>query len=116
MFMILCVIDQTDHLKAVLQAWQQNGITGVTILESTGLHRLIAQTHIPMRYAFGATSSERGNITLFTIVDKEETIQHCLEVTESIIGDFNGPNTGIFIAWPLGFAKGVNGKQPHQTG
>jgi len=116
MFMILCVIDQTDHLKAVLKAWQQNSINGVTILESTGLHRLIAETRVPMRYAFGAASSERGNITLLTIVDNEETIQRCLEITESIIGDFNGPNTGIFIAWPLGFAKGVTGKQSHSSG
>lgn len=116
MFMILCVIDQTDHLKTVLKAWQQNGITGVTILESTGLHRLITQAHVPMRYVFGAASPERGNTTLFTIVDSEETIQRCLEVTENVIGDFNEPNTGIFIAWPLGFAKGVNAKQTRQSG
>jgi hypothetical protein len=68
--------------------------------------------HIPMRYAFGSTSPERGNITVFTVVDKEETIQRCLEITESVIGDFNGPNTGVFVAWPLGFTKGTNVKHP----
>lgn len=113
MYMIVCVIDQPDHLNAVLQAWKANGITGITMLESTGLHRLSEQPHVPMRYAFGSASSERGNITLFTVVEKEETIQHCLEITETIVGDFSGPNTGIFVAWPLGFAKGVTGKQPH---
>lgn len=112
MYMILCVIDQPDQLGPVLQAWQKNGITGVTILESTGLHRLSEQHRIPMRYALGSSSPERGNNTLFTIVEKEEMIKRCLEVTESVIGDFDDPNTGIFIAWPIGFAKGVNGKQP----
>jgi len=81
MYMILCVIDKPDHLNAVLQEWQQNGITGVTILESTGLHRLAEQPHIPMRYVFGSTSSERGNITLFAVVENEEIIQRCLEIT-----------------------------------
>jgi len=116
MFLILCVIDQPDHLNAVLQAWQQNGIRGVTILESTGLHRLSEQPHVPMRYAFGNISAERGNFTLFTVVETEATIQRCLELTEAVVGDFNGPNTGIFIAWPLGFAKGVTGKQSPSSG
>ncbi|RPJ51315.1 MAG: hypothetical protein EHM21_02975 [Chloroflexi bacterium] len=116
MYMILCVIDQPDHVNAVLNEWQRNGITGVTIVESTGLHRLGVQPHIPMRYVFGSTSTERGNMTLFTVVEKEETIQRCLEITEGITGDFSLPNTGIFIAWPLGFAKGVTGKQPRSSG
>ncbi|MBE0695926.1 MAG: hypothetical protein IH586_03295 [Anaerolineaceae bacterium] len=113
MYMILCVIDQPDQLGHLLKAWQENGISGVTILESTGMHRLSEQPRIPMRYAFNVPNSERGNITLIMVVEKEETIQHCLEITEGIIGDFNGPNTGIFISWPLGFAKGVVGKQSH---
>ncbi len=116
MYMVLCVIDQTEHLTPLLTAWRQNGITGVTILESTGLHRLIQQPLIPMRYALGKASAERGNVTLFTVVDKEETVQRCLEIAESVIGDFNAPNTGIFAAWPLGFAKGVTGKSANSSG
>jgi hypothetical protein len=112
MYMILCVIDQPEHLTPVLQAWQRNGLSGVTILESSGLHRLSQHTHVPMRYTFGDAEQERGNNTLLAVVDKEETIQRCLEITETIVGDFNGPNTGIFVAWPLGFAKGVMGKHP----
>ncbi|MBW7846390.1 MAG: hypothetical protein H3C45_12315 [Bacteroidia bacterium] len=60
-----------------------------------------------MRYAIGGSSTERGNMTVFTVVENEETIQLCLKITEAIVGDFNEPNTGIFLAWPLGFAKGV---------
>lgn len=107
MYIILCVIDQPERLRPLLHAWKQNNITGVTIMESTGMHRLSEHTHVPMRYLFGSSAPERGNITLFTVVEDEETIQRCLEVTESIIGNFNEPNTGIFISWPLSFAKGV---------
>ena len=111
MYMILCVIDQPDQLDALLAAWHKNGISGVTIVESTGLHRLIEQRRIPMRYAIGGTETERGNVTVYTVVEDEAMIQRCLEVAESVIGDFNGPNTGIFTAWPLSFAKGVTGKR-----
>lgn len=113
MFMILCVIDQPEYLNAVLKSWKEIGITGVTILESTGLYRLSEQPHIPMRYAFGSTSSERGNLTLFSVVESEEMIQLCLGRTEAVVGDFSGPNTGIFVAWPLVFSKGVIDKQEH---
>jgi hypothetical protein len=113
MFMIVCVIDQPEHLNPVLAAWRANGINGVTILESTGLHRLTELPHVPMRYAFGSANAERGNITLFTVVETEEMIQRCLELTETVIGDFNSPNTGIFVSWPLGFTKGVTVKRPH---
>lgn len=116
MYMIVCVIDQPEHLNPVLAAWRANGISGVTILESTGLHRLAELPHVPMRYAFGSASAERGNITIFTVVENEEMIQQCLELTESVIGDLSNANTGIFVSWPLGFTKGVTGKKPHSTG
>lgn len=116
MFMIVCVIDQPEHLDSVLAAWRENGISGVTIVESTGLHRLTEQPSVPMRYTFGSSNAERGNITLFTVVEKEETIRKCLELTEAVVGDFSDPNTGIFVSWPLGFTKGVTGKKPNSSG
>lgn len=107
MFVVMCVIDQPEDLKPVLKIWQQNGIRGVTIIESTGLHRFSRQPHIPMRYAYSGGTSEWGNYTLLTVVESEEDIQRCLRLAEEVVGDFNGPNTGIFVSWPVGFAKGV---------
>ena len=111
MYMILCVIDQPDHLEAVLQAWQQLGLTGVTIVESTGLHRLRGTPHIAMRYAFDAGDAERGNLTLLSAVPHEDWIERCLAATEAIVGDFRQPNTGFFAAWPLSFVKGATPSQ-----
>lgn len=107
MFMVLCVIDQPKDLQPVLKTWQKNGIRGVTILESTGLHRAIHMPHIAMRYAYDATSTDWSNFTLLTVVETEEDIQRCLRLAEEVVGDFDQPNTGIFIAWPVGLAKGV---------
>ena len=112
MFMILCVIDQPDKLNSVLDAWKAIGVTGVTIIESSGLHRQRSQPRIPMRYGLGEAETERGNITLYTVVEEEATIQSCLSATEKVVGDLNDSNTGIFVAWPLSFAKGVSGKRP----
>jgi hypothetical protein len=110
MYIILCVIDDTGKLDAVLDAWRNAGILGMTILESTGLYRLRPIPPIPMRYAFGDPSAEQGNFTIFAVVSEEAYIQRGLAATESVVGDLSGPNTGIFIAWPLVFAKGFDGK------
>jgi len=33
-------------------------------------------------------------------------IEACLQATESVVGELSNPNTGIFAAWPISFAKG----------
>jgi hypothetical protein len=115
MYIILCVIDQTEHLSAVLESWHQAGVNGATLLESAGLHHHRKHGHLPMRYLFGAGEpAQRGNVTVFAIVEREDLVQRCLEATESVIGDLNNPNTGVFAAWPLAFVKGAS--RPTGTG
>lgn len=107
MFMILCVVDDPHKVNGVMEAWRNAGVAGMTIVESTGLHRVQKVPHIPMPYLLGGVESERGNITILTVVEDEAMIQRCLAAAESVVGDFDSSNTGIFTAWPLTFAKGV---------
>jgi nitrogen regulatory protein P-II 1 len=110
MFMLMLVLDDITFLDQILEAWSNLGVSGVTIVESNGLYRR-HQKHIPMRYAYGETSEtpleERGNSTLFAIVENEQMSQVCLKEVEKIVGDLDGPNTGVFAAWPLATVKGV---------
>ena len=107
MFMVFFVLNNPDHLDSILEALADTGVSGITILESTGSYKHLTK-RIPLRYTFGDHSSnEEGNITLFTIVPDEETVQACLQEIEKIVGDLDGPNTGIFSAWPLAITKGV---------
>ena len=61
-----------------------------------------------MPYLISGEESERGNITLLAVVEDEDMIQRCLKAAESVIGDFNNPNSGMFTAWPLTFTKGAS--------
>jgi hypothetical protein len=107
MFMIMLVIDNPDQLADILKAWDQAGIRGATIIESTGIHRQLRRV-IPMRYLFQtAGSEEEGHLTLLAIVETQELVQACLQATESITGDLDGPNTGVFASWPLATVKGL---------
>ncbi len=107
MFMIMFVLDDSSHLDQILDSWSNLGVTGATIIESTGLYRHHLK-RIPMRYIFGETSSEeKGNSTLFVIVENENMVHLCLNAIEQIEGDLDGANTGVFAAWPLIITKGI---------
>lgn len=112
MFMILFVLDDPSLTDRVLESWSNVGVSGATIIESTGLHRL-QKERIPMRYAFssGFPTSESGNMTLLVIVESEAMVQECLHAAETVVGDLDQPNTGVFSAWPLSYSKGVPGKE-----
>jgi len=110
MYMVMLVLDDPGRLDAVVDAWAGAGVSGATIIESTGIHRHRAgRRQVHARYAFGgaAAADEFGNLTLFAIVPDEPTARRCLAAAEAVVGDLDGPNTGVLAAWPLAFAKGV---------
>jgi hypothetical protein len=50
-YMLIMVLDDVAHLNDVLQAWIQAGVRGVTILESTGLNRVLRRRSADPVYA-----------------------------------------------------------------
>ena len=112
MYMIMLVLDDPALLDQVLEAWEGVGIRGATIVESTGIQRL-RRKNVPMRYFFQAPGLiEEGHLTLFVIVENEQMAQDCLRATEQIVTDLDGPNTGVFAAWPLAIVRGVPPRSP----
>ena len=111
MQMLMFVLDDPDQLDAVLDAWQSVGVSGVTIIESSGLYRRQRERPVGARYAFGlarsATRLDTGHYTLFVIVPDEATVHACLAAAEQIVGDLAGPDTGVLASWELNVVKGV---------
>ena len=110
MFNVLFVLDDPNKLQEVLEAWEKAGISGVTILESTGMHR-VKRRFFPMRYLPAMYEQEDNHLTLMAVVDDEALIEACLRATEEVIGSLAEPNTGIFAAWPLSLVKGLPKKE-----
>ncbi len=110
MQMVMFVLDDPEQLDKVLDAWQDAGVSGVTIVESSGLYRRRAQM-LGARYAIGfpriVERIEQGHYSLFVIVRDEAEASRCLAAAEAIVGDLKQPHTGVFATWALGMVKGV---------
>lgn len=110
MQMVMFVLDDPDQLNAVLDAWHALGVSGITLVESSGSYRhrahLLGVRFVPANSVL-AQRLEEGHYTLFAVVPDEAAARHCLAAVESVVGDLDGPNTGIFTSWAVGLTKGV---------
>lgn len=118
MYMVWLVLDKAELLDNIQQAWEKVGITGATIIESSGFfRRKERRKYIPTRYVLPTltTAAPKNSFTIFSIVESEELVQIALKAAEEVTGDLNQPSRGIFAAWPLMMVKGLK-KPPHEEG
>ena len=110
MYMVMFVLNDPSLLDAVLDAWETIGVSGVTIVETTGINRRrVQRKRIPARFAIGhyVEGEQQNHYTLFTIVKNERIARQCLETVEAVVGNLDTPDSGVLAAWPLTISKGV---------
>lgn len=105
MYLILFVLDDPDKLQDLLDAWEEAGTGGSTILVSTGLQRMrdgAIRDDIPLMPGLDDLYKriEEHHRTIFTIVKDDDVLKKIVEATQSVVGDLNQPNTGILVAIP----------------
>jgi nitrogen regulatory protein PII len=99
-YLVLLVLDNLDHGPDVLQAWENAGAKGVTILESTGIGRVRRaglRDDLPLMPSLSdlLRGSETHHRTLFSVVETEEQADRIMEATQQLIGDLGRPHTGF---------------------
>jgi len=111
MYMILFVLDNPEYLDEVLDAWDEIGVSGVTIIDSTGINRRRHALQVGTPFMAGINRILSGDLethnTLFTIVQNETIVQECIVAAEGIVGDLNQPNSGVLAAWQIPIVKGI---------
>ncbi len=121
-YMILFVLHDPDKLTDLLDSWDQAGVSGITILPSTGMGKLkgedILREDMPLIPSLEdiLQTPEKSNRTLFTLVEGEEMIDQVIQATEAVIGNLDEPNTGILAVIPVSKTYGLrpkNGQNSH---
>ena len=114
--MILLVIDDPDQCPSILDAWDELGVGGITILDSTGLGRMRKsgiRDDIPLMPSLShlLKGREERHRTIFTVVENEEWVDRIIEKTQSILGDLNEANVGVLFVLPVSRVVGLQGGQ-----
>jgi hypothetical protein len=112
MYLILFVLDNPDKLQDLLDAWEDAGTGGATVLVSTGPQRIRNigfRNDIPLLPGLDDFYKriEEFHRTLFTVVKDDKTLEKVVAATQSVVGDLNQPNTGILVVMPAAQVYGL---------
>jgi nitrogen regulatory protein P-II 1 len=113
MYFILFVLQDTGKLEGLLDAWEDAGVTGITILPSIGLAQIKEKRALQEDFPLIPTlediveSPQNQSRTLFSIVSSDDQVNAVLQATIGVVGALDNANSGIFIVLPVSNAYGL---------
>lgn len=114
-YLVVMIVDNIEDCPAILDAWEAAGVSGVTILESSGLgryRRAGMRDDLPLipslRNLF--SSEEIQHRTLLSVVDDQKIVDRMVEEAQRIIGNLDDPHTGFLFVVPVLQAYGLGRK------
>ena len=112
MYLLVNVLEQTEHLAAILERFAGLNIKSSTVINSTGMGRVLMQvgTAMPGSEEIKKTlrKMEPSNKMIFTVVRDKETLDKAIGVVKSLCGDLSEPGKGILFTLPLDFVDGLS--------
>ncbi|MDH7484812.1 MAG: P-II family nitrogen regulator [Anaerolineae bacterium] len=113
-YLVVLILDCVETCLDVIRAWEEAGVSGITILESTGMGRLraVLQDDLPLMPSMRdvLAGRELHHRTLLTVVRDEETMDRVIAATQQTVGDLNQPNTGLLFVTPVVRVLGLERK------
>jgi nitrogen regulatory protein PII len=110
--LVVLVLEKPEQYLSILEAWEEAGISGLTILESTGLGRVrgVLRDDIPLLPSLRdvLASQELHHRTLFSVVEDDATVDRVVAATERIIGGFSRGRTGLLFVVPVSQVFGLD--------
>lgn len=114
-YLVVMIVDNPDDCPAILDAWEALGVSGVTILESSGLGRYRLhgmREDMPLMPSLSdfLQQDEVRHRTLFSVVKDEELVDKMIAAIQDISGDLDQPDSGFLFVVPVVRAVGLNRK------
>ncbi len=110
MQMFVLVLNREEYLDPILERMLEADIGGATILDSTGMMRVLDEDDVdlPMmgvlRHFF--SPERKRSKTMFTLLE-DNTIPRLMGIINDVTGGLDKPDTGIAFALPTTFVEGV---------
>ena len=108
MKLMIYVLNDVHLLDKFLIALKENNVRGATILNSTGMGRMLSENDDmnlfgSFKFLFDGPRSE-SRVILIALED--EQVECVLNIIETFAGDLSKPNSGIVFTLPIDYIKG----------
>jgi len=112
MRLLVLVLNHEDKLEDLLAEFLKIGISGATVLSSTGMARVLTglnEEDIPLFGSIRAllNPEREQNHTILTVI-RNEQLAVAVEAIESVIGDLSEKDSGIVFSMPVDFVRGIS--------
>jgi nitrogen regulatory protein P-II 1 len=118
MSLIIFVLHDPEKLLDLLAEWENAGISGATVLYSTGMGRLRGKEglrdDIPLMPSMEDfyPDPEHLSRTIFTMIDDEAVVEKVIQVTQEVVGDLCEPGKGLLMVLPVSRVYGLRKNGP----
>jgi hypothetical protein len=110
MQLLLIVLNKIDKFDELLESFIEQGISGATILSSTGMMRELSKNSedFPifgsLRYLIDL---EQGESKTIFMVLKDEQVETAKKTIRKVVGDLSKPDSAIVFTLPILTAEGI---------
>ncbi|HEY8420881.1 MAG TPA: hypothetical protein VIL05_03965 [Thermoclostridium sp.] len=110
MQLLLLVLNRVEKLDDLLKGFVNEGITGATIINSTGMIKELAR-HMEYQPIFGSPwiniDTERKESKTIFMALNEQQVEKARKVIHQVIGDLSKPDTAVLFTIPLISSEGT---------
>jgi nitrogen regulatory protein PII len=111
-YQVVLIVNDVNDCPAILDAWEEAGVLGITIFASTGLgqvRRAGLRDDLPLLPSLEDLFSdeEAQNRTLMSVVEGQEMVDKMVAIAQKILGDLDDPHTGFLFVVPVSQAFGL---------
>lgn len=114
MKLVIIVLNKIEKLDDFLESMMEQGITGATIINSTGMVKELAKKSndypIFASIRFMLDLGHQESKTIFMVL-KDEQVDTVRKVIREVIGDLSKPDTAVMFTLPVLTAEGVDFKE-----
>lgn len=111
--LVVLVLPDPGQCDAVLQAWLEAGVTGMTLLDSSGVvdnlehQKMLDDLPLMPSLRRLVRSEEDPSRTMFSVVQDEFDIENLVAKTEAIVGPLSDHGTGFMFVVPVSKTFGL---------
>jgi nitrogen regulatory protein PII len=115
-FLVVFILDDPNWCSGILDAWESVGVSGITILESSGLGRIrkaALREDLPLMSTFSEIlrHQETSHRTLLSVVEGQEMVDQVVQVTQEVVGDLQEEDNGFLFVVPVSQVHGLRSRE-----